>query len=354
MIAGNGPLHTSIAAKQNLWIDWRFENATMPTPIALGTSKNPAYWVLLAPTGNFPLCLSLIDIGCTRAHGMFGGGTPQHVAIANAIFGEFATLQVVRSSDILEGVTGPQALTYWDKWCNPVWATDPSFSLFALSLGQYLIDPGLLNGGDGRCQSWADFFVRCMHAVGIDPADEKILIRLPPTPEYAQVMLVKNWNPIQSRNVNGPFGNPFKHINIPSMVHGYCEFIVPGSPGSYVWVLQDVFDLNGVSGQGVTVNPQSIFSNHSLVRVGTNFYDPSYGAVYTDAQSVDDIFWGFGRAFGCLGAPTQLGVDEGHVNFDLDGDGFATPGNIVNTPAIITQGNPSGVQVEALQANSSR
>jgi hypothetical protein len=36
-------------------------------------------------------------------------------------------------------------------------------------------------------------------------------------------------------------------------------------------------DANGTPGQGHSPNPPAIFGNHCIVKIGSNYYDPSYG-----------------------------------------------------------------------------
>ncbi|MGI9013823.1 MAG: hypothetical protein ACR2GY_06185 [Phycisphaerales bacterium] len=186
-----------------------------------------------------------------------------------------------------------------------------------------------------------------MPAVGIDPPDEGIEITLPPVFNEAQVLLVHNWTTggANGSNVNGHLGSEYPYINIPSMIHGACEFV---GVASYSWRMADVSDVQGITAQapGLVSNPASMWGNHGIAQVGEVYYDPSYGVTYVNTQEIDNIFWGFGRNYIAWEGPQGPGFDEGAVNLDLDGDGVVTPGNMVKTPAFIFKENPEGVQIQ--------
>lgn len=300
-MTGSASFWTTIARVADYPIDWRVEYTTPAgkTTLQAGTSRNHIHWVLLAPTGSFPLYYSLIDIGCRTAHGLDGSN---HRAVADAVFTEFADRVVVRASDVLEGVVGAAALTYYQNWTTGVTSV-----------------AALLAGGDGQCNAWAMFFIRCLHAVGIDPPDERLRVSYNQSPNpygAGAVMLVKNWTFGGSNNRHGT-STVYPHMNI----WNTPELGLNGVQHFYRWLFANVSDSGGVAGQGPTGDPASFFDIHFIVEVGGGYYDPSYGNTYLSFGAFETTAMeAYGLDFSTANNPFT--VVESDVGVDLDGGWF--------------------------------
>ena len=187
---------------------------------------------------------TLFYIGCRYAPAAASG----QQAVVDAVFNHFKTLNVQRVKKSTATPDG-NAMTYW-KGLNPPADTK-----------------GLLSSGDGKCGAWARFFVDVLRAQGIDsdlrtitppahgPAQQAALIAdikaafgVSQTGDMVeQALYVKNWDLSA-----GPFF---------------------------------ATDEIGIPGQGNN-NPHSAFKDHSLVKFGSQYYDPSYGAgPFADMQT---------------------------------------------------------------------
>ncbi|MGI9013821.1 MAG: hypothetical protein ACR2GY_06175 [Phycisphaerales bacterium] len=322
-IAGSGKTYASITADKTYDIQWRIEEGGSVNPIVAGTSRNPVYWVLDDPWefgaggSQCPFYYSFVDIGCTQAQGLDGS---DHLAIANAIFGEFADRHVVRSSDVLEAVVAPQPMTYWKHWHNAAMTVQP-----VLASGQPWT-MGLLHSGDGRCGAWTAFFIYTMYAVGIDPIDEYVEVQHPAEPDALLYVVAPIWDPVSKSNANGPHSDKgYEYINIPELIWG-SEFFI--GPSAYAFLHSDFVDLAGVPAQGAAIvsNPASMWSSHALAKVQSSFFDPSYGVIHGDAQAVESFLQAFARGFGYDIGGEPLHIDEGAINYDLNGVNGVEPG----------------------------
>lgn len=325
-MTGSASSWTTIARVADYPIDWRVEYTTPAgkTTLQAGTSRNHIHWVLRPPTGNFPLFYSLIDIGCRTAHGLNGSN---HRAIADAVFTEFADRVVVRASDVLEGVVGAASLTYYQNWATGVIGVGP-----------------LLAIGDGQCGAWVDFSVRCLHAVGIDPAHEVIEVKYNQSPNpygAGAVMQVKNWTIGGSSNKHGT-SVVYPHMNIWNTL----EIDFNGPQHFYRWLFADVSDASGVEGQGPTVDPASYFDIHYIVAVGGGYYDPSYGQSYLSFGAFEiAAIEAYGLDFSTANNPFT--VVESDIGVDLDGDGVVTNAS-VPVKAVVIRQNPPGNNLDVV------
>jgi hypothetical protein len=95
---------------------------------------------------------------------------------------------------------------------------------------------------------------------------------------------VKNW----SRVANWPEGsaNLITFTTNTANAHGpVSEHYPPFNPRGYTWGNQAFRDDPGLPGQS-TKNPAAAFNNHVVVSYGSEFLDPSYGAVYTSLHQM--------------------------------------------------------------------
>ena len=155
------------------------------------------------------------------------GATTSNAAVANS-WSVFPGLQVKR-------VDGTQ-LVYWGAYA----AQDPPpADAFTVA--------GLLKNADGRCGAWARFLLEVYGVNGSSASVQAITTKNLPGGTNGVGFLVKNWD-------------------------------LTTSPPT---------DLSGVAAQG-NLNPQSSFSDHTVVLEGTTIYDPSYGKDYANLTAWED------------------------------------------------------------------
>ena len=136
-------------------------------------------------------------------------------------------------------------MQYWGAWASSVSAQSASPNCFSTA--------GLLENGDGRCGSWANFLVDIISAQGLSGAQVETVnpINIPASGLTGVDIMVKNWN---LTNLSSP-------VKLP-----------------------------GVPGQS-NPNPQAVFSaagSHALVSFSGTLYDPSYGTKYSNLQGWED------------------------------------------------------------------
>jgi len=132
----------------------------------------------------------------------------------------------------------------------------------------------LLLAGDGRCGAWQAFFMDALavHAIpGVIPY-RVTTNKNPDADAWTYGFLVKDWTfPVRT----GPF------LNI-------AKGLLPWSNSGYLWDRgSEVTDISPVPGQGHNP-PKSMFMDHAIVRVGQQYYDPSYGLTYSDGADMKE------------------------------------------------------------------
>jgi hypothetical protein len=192
---------------------------------------------------------------------------------------------------------------------------------------------GLLQGGQGQCSAFAHLFLDLMKTQGIAGSTDGMAIK------YSLVQysvdttnggfLVKNWKFSDAGGVSGVADYPY--LNLPPLDGSSLI-----GDHSYNWGYADVTDQPGIPGQNST-NPASFFNNHQIVKIGSSYYDPSYGVTYTSLADMES------KSIAGYYLIRTIPVDESKVNLDLNGNGNKT--DIVNIPAIIIQQNPGKNQL---------
>ncbi len=184
--------------------------------------------------------------------------------------------------------------------------------------------------GDGQCGAWAHLFIDAMGAQGINHTNEYVIFYqsdgAAPN-DFSFGFAVNNWSFASGTGISGDANYPF--LNVP----GTPEY----SGSSYSWRFAEVTDDTGVPGQGTT-NPKSLFSNHQVVKIGTQYYDPSYGVTYSSLADIDD------NAVDGYYEKKDVPVNELQVGLDLNGDTYVTD-TWVLTFAWVFKKNPIGNQL---------
>jgi len=131
---------------------------------------------------------------------------------------------------------------------------------------------GLLEGGNGQCNSWRQLLQGAWALNGLQSTWMKAM----PTATGANSFLVNLWT----------FGTP----SLTNTTYNYCLQLNPDPDNGYTMVPTvsgDVVNQQGVAGQNSPTSAEKIFGKHSfpMLSLDNKYYDPSYGANYTDDAS---------------------------------------------------------------------
>lgn len=189
-------------------------------------SKHELYLTYNAATSSYE---TVFHVGCTNAN-----GKTSESQIVSSIWSEFTDCSVKKKGE-------SATLKYYGA---------------GYQTGGIFTTQALLNAGDGRCGSWANFLGDIITIHGISAVQRGIF-----PASTVDGFLVKNWT-FKTVSPTPP------NIGFPYFLH----LVGPESTGT--------FPGTGINGQGPNTRPQSIFSDHAVVQYGSNIYDPSYGTSY--------------------------------------------------------------------------
>ncbi|GEM_PF-3618974 len=286
----------------NLSIEWEFSvdggttwlNCGHPIPPAglpnafAEVSEHKIYLTFAAPTTS-PLFETLVSYGCEQADGLGLGpnGNADRPALVAKVWANFENQNAARADGT--------PLHYYRNW-NVI--QNPSTAV-----------PNLLLLADGRCGTWAQFFINALQAQGLAPVSLRAT-GVRPKPAFGVGMLVSQWNqalnigpagPNYPGNVNVVFRRNRALANYPvENVLGFNQFdgfwpqtaAAPGGVWQYVWGANPP-QFNYVGGQGANKGqnnptPRSIFMDHAIVLFNGTYYDPSYGLTYLGKQDMQN------------------------------------------------------------------
>lgn len=211
-----------------------------------GTSKNLVYLTFGKPEINL-LFETVMEYGSRSAKGADKAET-----VRDKIWEEFSVYDATRKDG--------KALGYYRNW-NTTSANTLQ----------------LLDTLDGQCTSWADFLNKCFDAQGLRMGK---VVKIVPT-ESGKFFLVKNWK----FPANPPFDGVSTYPKPPKFGMVYPD--EDGVKQRYLWSSEVVSDQPGIPGQN-SANPTSLFNNHVVVKVGTEYYDPSYGVIHKGLMEIQD------------------------------------------------------------------
>lgn len=122
---------------------------------------------------------------------------------------------------------------------------------------------------DSQCYGWAGYFVQIMRVQGFDYPLSKITIT-----DKKLNFMINNWKVVNQEKM-------YNLVDPAGIVNGGAHFVpINANKTGYKFTETNISDEDGLAGQN-NANPSSLFNNHSLVVVGTQFWDPSYGAIYS-------------------------------------------------------------------------
>jgi hypothetical protein len=203
----------------------------------------------------------------------------------------------------------------------------------------------LIQTRNGACDAWASFYVDVLRAQGVASVtvgNIKVIAPVRANGQWDpwQAMVVKDWtflSPVPGQVGNVPTNNApqspnfvglrnagWRWFNIPNQLDNTNTFPISSAQNNYAWLgTPAVVDGQGVPGQN-SQNPHSLFGNHKLVQIGTTFFDPSYGLIYTSLQDFET------RALdGFMNPILGLRWQERFTGFDVNNDGMLG-NNLVN------------------------
>ncbi len=159
-------------------------------------------------------------------------------------------------------------LTYYEQWDTKSQSPDT-----------------LLATLDGQCAAFAQLFAVSIRAAGatttvIKGVQVGSINRL-------EVMLINDWRVFGAGTSNDPIyryqntlADPTKYPTENTYKQGFDSFIRKNADNvwEYYWgnKIEVADEIPGVAGQN-TPNPKSTFSDHWLIEISGEFYDPSYG-----------------------------------------------------------------------------
>jgi len=273
------PANTNFAKTANFYnpltIKWQFSTDGLPAKNAkkvwqpCGTSKNQVYITQAAPITSL-LYQTVVEIGSRE-----GAGLAKATNMLTSICRYFSLRRVQRASD-------SRPMAYYQNWAN-----------------QNFTVPALLDARDGQCSSWCEIFKASLEAQGYVGAP---IIQVQGV-NTAEQFLVSNWTfgAMRAANpLNAQRSAKYPYINIPRNDPNGSSSVTPAAGQNYVWwssVVRaagvpdvtygpEVNDaVDGVPGQN-NARPAKLFNKHFVVRVNGQYYDPSYGLTYVNAQDL--------------------------------------------------------------------
>lgn len=204
------------------------------------TTSHTVYVTRSDPKSDVERFETLFNVACRNANGI--ANSADEKTVVKAIFSDFTDLVVSSvqpgSGDRKTDSTGqPEALIYWKS------VNDPS------TLAK------LLSGGTGKCGAFAHFLADALRSQGMD-ANYTVL--KPPKPPEAKIY--EAWKA--------------KKTGLPQPDHAPVFFIPK-------WDVTDPNNPSEISGgtkaQGNKTPAGQVFSDHAVVEIGGEYYDPSYG-----------------------------------------------------------------------------
>lgn len=218
-------------------------------------SKNPLY-VILAPSINqSQIQETFYFLGCSSAKGKINIDD-----VFEPIWNHFASLKIKNASG--------KSLSYYG---------DP--------LTKNTSPVALIKEGVGQCGSFAQLLIGVLRAQGKDlPGPNYVQFEPKKGTNSSLGFLVNKWSfpitPAGSGNLNYPY------YNLAFNQSGGFQYD-SGDKNRLTWgSFAEVLDEDGDDGQN-NANPNPIFENHQVVLFNNQYYDPSYGKVYTSLADLE-------------------------------------------------------------------
>jgi hypothetical protein len=177
-------------------------------------------------------------------------------------------------------------LFYYASWSTPLDPGNPGdISAFFM--------PGLLKTKDGQCSAWGGLLFHAILVQGVDISLKGAMkgvgiVRFSPTARLGRIgMLIKPWTFVGAGNNNTMRHVTYRWVSALGSEKG-GDIRYPGTTADPL-TRYDIVSTPGVTYGGSPVgpllaqnnpNPFASFSNHIVVKIGGQYYDPSYGQIY--------------------------------------------------------------------------
>lgn len=243
---------------RNLNIDWFLKIGENSDWIFIGASKHQIFVVFNKPPTNIQTRVEHLYFICSKANG--ASNEKEIVDIIWAVFaGRALHLRMFRPSE--EAIPFTYYRTARSGYTGGIIDGEP----VVLASGKKIID--------GQCGAFTDLLSRALLAQGI----KHYFITV--EPKEGSGFLVNDWNFLKQTSTGTyPYLNIFKSASKNPRSEGniYNNW-VSGKPLA-------ISDSPGIKGQNIE-NPYSDFENHFLLKIGAEYFDPSYG---TRHKAIED------------------------------------------------------------------
>ena len=270
------PLANAVDFQDPLTVNWFVSTDAGATWESAGSSTNRFYVIWDAPAiaDTAKRLETLFYIGCRGAKGVTGTTGADNGRVLDAVWeNQFRTLHVTRACD-------GKVLTYYgfrDNNDNGIYDHGDDDMNWTASCKWYEYGE-LIQNRNGQCNSWADLMLNVLFAQGIQwilPSQPAKIQGIVPNDSsfdyFPDGIIINNWQ--QYGN-----GKSFGKTNHKLFLIWNDNAGVMGSSVSSSTINDTAWDVLGVSGQGNSPNPCSVFGRHRILRIGDQFYDPSYGS----------------------------------------------------------------------------
>jgi hypothetical protein len=202
--------------------------------------------------------------------------TPIFVSLAAPVSGVALLYTTVFTALYVTGSTTSDEAFFatWDMFAGPADVeTWNGRQLYYYQTGKSFIDipqnqttSQFLQLGTGRCGTWQQFFMDCLHVNGITTAVPTSVDLLSSSSSSYNAFFVKSWSS------SGSTGNYYNS----TAFSGANWNEMSSWPGTY----NQLTSGTGIPGQNTATPSEKFWGDHAIVRYGSTWYDPSYGVTY--------------------------------------------------------------------------
>ena len=223
------------------------------------------------------------DAGSSTHEIYFTRGTPQAGLAQETLFWVACSSCHGKSTDadIIDGIwskfstgSGPANLCRRDGTPMKYWGE--KIGLMLANGEDTAGTSALIKWGDGQCGAWARFFA---DATRLNSIQSTFIVIHPLLSN--EVMLINEYH-FETTILNGFYSHRASLLLVPihslSSLSSTLQYCGNGLAIDYSYVDKNksMHNRHGIAGQN-NQDPFSIFSDHAIVKIGDNFYDPSYG-----------------------------------------------------------------------------
>jgi hypothetical protein len=251
-----------------LTITWALSVDGEATYLPMGTTTNVVYVTLETPTAS-PLFRTVLHLACT------GGLATNATAAFQNTWNLFTT-----------GGTGPKDIETWDGKKLCYYRTGFGWANSALNTQQLLASANSSNpwAGHGQCGSFANLLMDAAAANGV--AAEWVDIETD-NKTIGTTFIVKDWTTL-SASYTDP--NYKYKLTLVAEADGRTGMVASGQGTDY----GDLRKEPTLHGQNTAPPSEAWFRWHFIVKFGGQYYDPSYGVTYADADDFESkAVWGY-------------------------------------------------------------